>query len=101
MKIKVNTNQLEATAKILEEGIEKERKKYNSLKSEIEVKKLIWQGEDYKLFKTKWEEVIKNDSEFNKQLKMLESLAMHLKKVESEYESLQNKIITKAKQLPR
>lgn len=99
VKIKVDRGELKRASKIILSSIDEEKKKYKLLKSEIELKSSSWQGSDYLLYKKKWDEVLKQDSEFYKQLEMLKSYAQYLQHCENEYYKLQNRISSKAKRL--
>lgn len=98
--MKVDINELNKVAKRIENNIESERHNYEKIKRNIEVEMMVWQGKDYDLFKSKWNELMKNESEFYKKLEMIKSYALFLKKCSKEYEKMQNRLINKAKKLP-
>lgn len=101
MKLLVDLEKLDSTAKKIDNAIVEQKKTFNRLKTKINSEFMDWDGKDAKLFKNKWENLMDDDSEFKKQQKMLQSYSNYLKKCRSEYSKVKENAISKAKKVPR
>lgn len=101
MKLLVDIDKLDVVIKKLDETIINQKKSYNHMKKKIDSNSLDWKGDDARLFKEKWQSLISNDSEFTKQIQMLQSYLDYLSRCKNDYSKIKETAITRAKRLPQ
>lgn len=99
--IKVDHSKFSDTAGAVNTYVTQLRNKMNGAEGEVNNMSSIWQGEDYKQFKSQWDKVTNGESTYSQMIKSLESYSEFLKYAAEKYKEAQARAINRANNLPR
>lgn len=99
--IKVNHQQLENTAGVVEDYVKTLKNKMTSAQNEVNGLSSTWKGADYMAFKSRFNEVDDSDATHTKMVKALDSYAKYLRFAAGKYKKAQSDAVNRANLLPR
>ena len=99
--IKVDYEQMERTALVIEEYVECLTRRMEQVKGEVIDLKMAWQGTDADQFKIYFEKLDGNEALYSQTVEGLKSYASFLRFAISKYKQVQTNAFNRANSLPR